>query len=139
MLCEHLFFCFVLILYLCFVSWSCFILLCFCVYYSDVQRTLYCCFFFVFVLCNICCQFLWIVHLVLSLWYSLMFIYSYNHSDLRNRGSWFKCTKWYFYFVHYTLRTIDFIGVSFHVIAGSTSETYCQIIKDNCRFQGYKK
>jgi hypothetical protein len=43
--------------------------------YSDVQHILYCIFvLFFFVLYNLCCQFLWIVHFVLPLRYSLTFI-----------------------------------------------------------------
>jgi hypothetical protein len=40
-----------------------------------------CCVFvlFFFVLCTLCCQFLWIIHVWLSLRYSLTFIYYLQH------------------------------------------------------------
>jgi predicted membrane protein len=46
--------------------------------YSGVQ--ILCCVFvlFVFVLCTLCFQCLWIVHFLLHLWYSLTFIYPVN-------------------------------------------------------------
>jgi hypothetical protein len=44
--------------------------------YSGVQHILCCVIaLFFFVLCALCCQFLWIVHFRLSLQYSLMFVY----------------------------------------------------------------
>jgi hypothetical protein len=43
--------------------------------HSGVLHILCCGFFLVFVLCNLCCQFLWIVHYWLPLRYSLMFVY----------------------------------------------------------------
>ena len=44
--------------------------------YTGVQHIMWCVFdLFVFVLCTLCCQFLWIVHLWLPLRYSLTFIY----------------------------------------------------------------
>ena len=50
--------------------------------YGGVQHILCCsCFFFVlllFVSCILCCQFLWIVHLLLPLQYPLTFIYMYR-------------------------------------------------------------
>jgi hypothetical protein len=46
--------------------------LCVC---SGVQHIL-CCVLFFFVLCTLCCQFLWSVHFFLPLRYSLMFIYT---------------------------------------------------------------
>ena len=47
------------------------ICICLCIVVSNT----YCVFaLFFFVLCTLCCQFLWIVHFWLSLWYSLMFI-----------------------------------------------------------------
>jgi hypothetical protein len=43
--------------------------------YSGIQHILRCVFdLFVFVFCTICCQFLWIVNLLLPLRYSLTFI-----------------------------------------------------------------
>jgi hypothetical protein len=45
--------------------------------YSGVQHILCCVFvLFFFILCTLCCQFLWIVHFCLSLRYSLTFINS---------------------------------------------------------------
>jgi hypothetical protein len=47
--------------------------------YCGVQHILCCVFvLFVFVLCVLCCQFLWIVHFVLPLRYSLTFIHTYS-------------------------------------------------------------
>ena len=44
--------------------------------YSGVQHILWWVFYwFFFVLCTQCCQYLWIVHFWLPLWYSLTFIY----------------------------------------------------------------
>jgi hypothetical protein len=50
-----------------------------------------CCVFvlFFFVLCAMSCQFLWIVHFWLPLWYSLMFIYNQCHQ------------RWYLNFCRY--------------------------------------
>jgi len=43
--------------------------------YSGVKHIVCCVFvLFFFLLCTLCCQFLWIVHFWLSLWYSLTFI-----------------------------------------------------------------
>ena len=49
-----------------------------CAYLRIVVSSTYCVLFllcFFFVLCNLCCQFLWIVHVLLILRYSLTFIY----------------------------------------------------------------
>jgi hypothetical protein len=44
--------------------------------YSGTQHILWCIFVvIVFVLCTLCCQFVWIVHVLLPLRYSLTFIY----------------------------------------------------------------
>jgi hypothetical protein len=51
---------------------------------SGVHHILYCVFALLFfVLCTLCCQFLWIVHFLLSLRYSLAFIYRWDHSSSR--------------------------------------------------------
>ena len=48
--------------------------------HNGVQHTLCCVFvLFFFVLCILCCQFLWIVHFWLPLQYSLTFIYSMDN------------------------------------------------------------
>ena len=48
--------------------------------YSGVQHILCCVFvLFVFVLCTLCCQFLWIIHFLLCLWYSLTFYIFVSH------------------------------------------------------------
>ena len=64
------------------------LLVCICVHVisvhlrtGDVQHILFCIFIlFCIVLCTQCCQFLWIVHLWLSLRYSLTFIYLHDGS-----------------------------------------------------------
>ena len=49
-----------------------------CLAHSGVQHILCCVFvLFFFVLCTQCCQFLWIVHSWLPLWYSLTFNYNF--------------------------------------------------------------
>ena len=45
--------------------------------YSGVQQIL-CCVLFFFVLCSLCCQFLWIILFWLPLWYYLTFIPRWN-------------------------------------------------------------
>ena len=54
----------------------------FCLFvYSGVQHIVCCVFvLFLFVLCTQCCQFLWIVHFLLPLQYSLTFIFIENYS-----------------------------------------------------------
>jgi hypothetical protein len=58
--------------------WCLIYVICICLHiYSGVQHILCCVFvLFVFVLCTLCCQFLWIVHSWLSLRFSLTFIYN---------------------------------------------------------------
>jgi len=63
----------------CLSEGSCLIYVCLC--YSGVQHILCCVFaLFVFVLCALCYQFLWIVNFLLSLRYSLTFIKDIRHS-----------------------------------------------------------
>ena len=49
---------------------------CLCLFTHDGVQHIFCCVFalFIFVLCALCCQFLWIVHFWLPLRYSLTFI-----------------------------------------------------------------
>ena len=51
--------------------------------FSGVQH-IWCCVFVLvfFVLCTLCCQFLWIVHFWLPLRYSLAFIYTFDFTGL---------------------------------------------------------
>jgi hypothetical protein len=68
--------------------------------YSNVQHMLYFV-LFVFVLCALCCQFLWIVHFWLSLWYSVACIYiifGYLSSDEYLLTDWMFCLIWAFKF-----------------------------------------
>ena len=55
--------------------------------HSGVQDILRCVFaWFFFVLCTLCCQFLWIVHIWLPLFYSLTFIQMYGFVFLTTQG-----------------------------------------------------
>ena len=82
---------------------SCLDYMCLCVY-SCVQRILCCVFvLFFFVLCALCCQFLWIFHFLLHLRYSLTFsclhyikccqiqIHKCSHRSLQFHATEFTC------------------------------------------------
>ena len=74
--------------------------------HSGIQHILCCVFvLFFFVLCTLCCQFLWIVHLWLPLRYALMFIklalyatWKYNTYAASDLTSVFAFTMYKFYF-----------------------------------------
>ena len=55
-----------------------------CVFAHSGVQHIFCCVFVLlaFVLCTPCCQFLWIVHFLLPLWYSLTSIYSHLRNSI---------------------------------------------------------
>ena len=61
--------------------------------YSSVQHILCCVFVvIVFVMCNLCCQFLWIIHFLLLLRYSLTFmkVFFMTNINIRPLGKVFE-------------------------------------------------